>query len=137
MRKVHSAGGVVIKNEKILMLRKSSGDWVLPKGRIEVNESESEAAMREVAEETGISAMIIEALGKINYQYCNIWHDNEMIDKFVSWFLMFETGGALFPQKEEGFVEARYIPVNRYEEYAKYEDEKRMIRRALTLIGER
>ncbi len=137
MRKVHSAGGVVIKNEMILMLRKANGDWVLPKGRIELNEIESEAAMREVAEETGISANIIEAIGKINYQYCNIWYDNEMIDKFVSWYLMYETGGTLLPQKEEGFVEAKYIPINRFEEYAKYEDEKRMIRKALTLIGER
>lgn len=127
----------MIERGKILMLRKANGDWVLPKGRIEKLETEQEAAVREVEEETGIKAAVIKGIGKINYQYCNIWYDNEMIDKFVSWFLMREEGGALFPQKEEGFVEARYIPLEDFEDYAKYEDEKRMIRQALILIEAR
>ncbi|MEA3423235.1 MAG: NUDIX domain-containing protein [Bacillota bacterium] len=38
------------------MLRKTIGDRVLPKGRIETNESESEAAIRKVEKEIGISA---------------------------------------------------------------------------------
>lgn len=137
MRKVHSAGGIVIEHESVLMLRKANGDWVLPKGRIEGDETDSQAAVREVQEESGIQAEVVSRIGRINYQYCNIWYDNEMIDKFVSWFLMEERGGNLLPQREEGFVEAKYIRLDTFEDVAKYEDEKRMIRQALILLENR
>ncbi|MCD6434843.1 MAG: NUDIX domain-containing protein [Clostridiales bacterium] len=135
MKKVYSAGGIVIKEESILMLRKINGDWVLPKGRIEINESESEAAIREVEEETGISAEILSFIGNINYKYRNIWFDDEVIDKYVTWYLMMETKGKLFPLRKEGFVEAKYIPIDRFEDYAKYDDEKKMIREAVKKIS--
>jgi 8-oxo-dGTP pyrophosphatase MutT (NUDIX family) len=133
MRIVNSAGGIVLKDNSILMLRKTNGDWVLPKGRIEEGESEDEAAIREVEEESGITATAISRLGQINYQYRNIWYDNEMIDKYVIWFLMYEIKGALKPQHEEGFVEARYIPIELFEEKAKFEEEKHMIRKAIMI----
>jgi|LGVE01.1.fsa_nt_gb 8-oxo-dGTP pyrophosphatase MutT (NUDIX family) len=131
MKRVHSAGGIVIKKNSILMLRKTNGDWVLPKGRIEINESESEAAIREVEEETGISAGILGFIGNINYKYRNVWYNNEIVDKYVTWYLMEEIRGVLFPLRKEGFVEAKYISIDRFESYAKYEDEKKMIRKAV------
>ncbi len=131
MKKVQSAGGIVIKENSILMLRKVNGDWVLPKGRIEINESDSEAAIREVEEETGILAKILDFIGDINYKYRDIWDGDELVDKYVTWYLMMETKGELFPLRKEGFVEARYIPINRFESYAKHEDEKKMIRIAV------
>lgn len=131
MKKVHSAGGIVIKNESILMLRKTNGDWVLPKGRIEIDETLQEAAIREVQEETGILAKILSFIGDINYQYKNIWQNNEVIDKYVTWYLMSEVEGNLMPLKEEGFIEARYIPIKSFETMAKYEDEKNMIRKVV------
>ena len=134
MKKVHSAGGIVIKENSILMLRKTNGDWVLPKGRIELNESEYKAAIREVEEETGISAKILDFIGKINYKYRNIWLNNEIVDKYVIWYLMDEVRGELFPLRKEGFVEARYIPIDKFEKYAKHEDEKQMIRKAVEKI---
>ncbi len=131
MKRVHSAGGIVIKNESILMLRKTNGDWVLPKGRIEIDETFQEAAIREVQEETGILAKILSFIGDINYQYKNIWHNNELIDKYVTWYLMSEIEGDLIPLKEEGFIEARYIPIKSFESMAKFEDEKSMIRKVV------
>lgn len=135
MRRVNSAGGIVIKGDSILMLKKSNGDWVLPKGRIELNETEKEAAVREVEEETGIFAGIISMIGEINYKYRNIWENNELIDKYVTWYLMKEIKGELDPLSDEGFIEAKYVPISRFESYAKYEDEKKMIRKAVEKIS--
>ena len=56
MKEEKSAGGIVLLDEKALILRRFSGDWVLPKGHIEEGETPEIAAMREVREETGISA---------------------------------------------------------------------------------
>ena len=44
--KEHSAGGVVIHENKILLLKKYYGDWVLPKGKIETSETTAKTAIR-------------------------------------------------------------------------------------------
>jgi 8-oxo-dGTP pyrophosphatase MutT (NUDIX family) len=133
MKEIVSAGGVVLKGTGILMLKKANGDWVLPKGRIEEKESDRHAALREVREETGIRARVIRPIGEIEYRYLNVWQDDETIHKTVFWFLMAEIGGRLMPQKNEGFIEARYVSEEVFEACARHEDEKRMIRKALAL----
>ena len=65
------AGGVVFRNEsnRPLFLIVSSASqknrWVLPKGKIEQNETAEFAAVREVMEETGIEARVIKKAGTI------------------------------------------------------------------------
>lgn len=134
MRKIYSAGGIVVKNKAILMLRKKNGDWVLPKGRIEIGETSIEAAIREVEEETGIFAKIIKQVGDINYQYYNTWNNNEKVDKFVTWFLMREINGKLNPLYEEGFVEVKYVSIELFEKIIKHEAEKQIIQKTLKII---
>ena len=63
-----SCGGVVIFRGKILLLYKNYRNkyegWVLPKGTVEEGEQHNETALREVKEETGVSAQIIKYVGK-------------------------------------------------------------------------
>ena len=63
-----SCGGVVIFRGKILVLYKNYKNkyegWVLPKGTVEAGEEYKETALREVKEETGVSASIIKYIGK-------------------------------------------------------------------------
>jgi ADP-ribose pyrophosphatase len=67
VKKESSSGGVVVFGNAILLLRKYNGDWVLPKGKIELGESRENAALREVREEAGLRAEIIKYLGEIHY----------------------------------------------------------------------
>ena len=60
-----SSGGVVIFGNTILLLKKFNGDWVLPKGRVEKDESIREAALREVLEESNVRAEIIKYIDMI------------------------------------------------------------------------
>ena len=54
-----SASALVVKNEKILMIKaKQHGKWELPGGGIELGETIKEGLEREVYEETGISKEI-------------------------------------------------------------------------------
>ena len=68
-----SCGGVVIFRGKILLLYKNYRNkyegWVLPKGTVEEGEQHNETALREVKEETGVSAQIIKYVGKSNYTF--------------------------------------------------------------------
>lgn len=134
MKRLTSAGGVVVLGNSVLMLRKTNGDWVLPKGRIEENESSMQAAIREVKEETGIKAVIENYIDTTNFKFKNIWTNNEIVSKDVEWYLMKKRGGNLIPQKEEGFVEAKFIHVDKVDELIKYKDEKEIIKRGLEII---
>lgn len=64
----YSAGVIVFKREKkgikYLLIRSCSGVYGFPKGHIEKGESEIEAAVRELFEETGIHARLVEGFVK-------------------------------------------------------------------------
>lgn len=49
-----SIKGVIILREKVLLLRKLSGDWDLPGGRLSAKETPSQCLVREAREETGL-----------------------------------------------------------------------------------
>ena len=61
-----SAGGVVYRRGNgdqpaFLLIRDSYRNWGLPKGHLETGEAASEAALREVAEETGLTDLVLRA----------------------------------------------------------------------------
>src|SRR5262245_66259602 len=70
-----SAGGLVVDRSGpearavLIGKRDRSGRlvWSLPKGHVEKGESRIQAAVREVAEETGINGVVIAPLGKLDY----------------------------------------------------------------------
>ena len=70
MIKATSCGGVVIFRGKVLLLyknyRKRYDGWVLPKGTVEEGEDYKDTALREVKEETGVSAKIMKYVGKVS-----------------------------------------------------------------------
>lgn len=55
-----ACGCIIIKDEKILLIRQMSGAWGFPKGHVEHDETEVETAIREVKEETNIDVEIDE-----------------------------------------------------------------------------
>ncbi|CAH2214842.1 MULTISPECIES: NUDIX hydrolase [Tepidibacter] len=134
MREEISAGGVVLFGNAILLLRKYNGDWVLPKGKVEKNEEKDEAALREVLEESGVKGEIVKYLGEIHYTFKENWDENKTVHKTVFWYLMKAKTMNTIPQREEGFVDAKFIHINRVVDLAKYDDEKEIIKVALDEI---
>lgn len=134
MREEISAGGVVVFGNTILLLRKYNGDWVLPKGKVEAGETHEVAALREVKEETGVKAQIQKYLGEIHYTYKENWDKNRGVHKIVYWYLMNTRSMDTIPQREEGFVDAKFIHVDRVADMARYDDEKEIIKVALNEI---
>ena len=136
MREEISSGGVVVFGNAILLLRKYNGDWVLPKGKVEKGESLEEAAKREVKEETGVKADIIRYLGEIHYTYKDSKNNSDGVHKIVHWYMMKSYDLQAKPQREEGFVEAKYIHLNKVVEILRYDDEREIARVAVGLIEE-
>ena len=90
-----SAGGIVVKEGKVLLVRTKTlrGDlvWTFPKGHIEEGESLRATACREVEEETGYRCRILEAVGTVRYQFTR---GGRLIKKRVRWYWM-EPGARL------------------------------------------
>jgi 8-oxo-dGTP pyrophosphatase MutT (NUDIX family)/phosphohistidine phosphatase SixA len=72
-----AAGGLVFRTgsdggyEVLIVHRPRYGDWSLPKGKQDRGETDAETAVREVEEETGIRARVIDHLAEIEYALAN------------------------------------------------------------------
>ena len=88
---------MVCDAERILLIRDRYGYWAFPKGHLERAETPEEAALREVAEETGVLAVIKGKLGTIRYQ---VVRGPERLAKEVHYFLLAGEGPTR-PQLEE------------------------------------
>jgi len=60
----------------------------LPKGLVDAGEPPLETALREVREETGLTAVPITKLADIKYVYVRSWGDGERVFKVVSFYLL-------------------------------------------------
>ena len=133
-----SAGGVLYRREAdrievILASRRTRrGDlaWGLAKGGIEAGESKEQAAIREVREETGLTAEIEADLGDTKYMY--VWEDVR-IRKTVHFFLMRHTGGDVQDRDDE-MEEVRWFPLPRAMKRAAYRGERDVLSRAAELL---
>jgi len=111
-QEIQAAGGVVIRKKKMLFIFRN-GKWDLPKGKIETRELASEAAIREVEEECGISGhKIITQLPSSSHIYKSPYKKSkgEWIFKETFWFEMEYLGtenGS--PQTEENITEVRWF----------------------------
>jgi len=56
------AGGIFLKDGKLLVVREENGDCLIPGGRVRLGETAEEAVLREAEEEVGISASILRPL---------------------------------------------------------------------------
>ena len=135
-----SAGGLVIDKsglQGLLIGRRDQKDpegkkllWSLPKGHIEEGETPEQAAVREVAEETGITSSITKSLGVIDFWFMA---GGKRIHKTVHHFMFAEVGGVLAAQESE-VDEVSWFPLEEIVERLAYPDEKKLIARSAELI---
>jgi len=135
-----SAGGLVIDTtgtQGLLIGRIDHKDasgkrilWSLPKGHIEEGETPEQAAIREVAEETGITSSITKSLGVIDFWFMA---GGKRIHKTVHHFLFTEVSGVLTPQVSE-VDEVSWFPLSEIVDRLAYPDEKKLIARSGELI---
>ena len=104
---IFASGGVVFNNEKLLMIYRN-GLWDLPKGKMELNESESKCAVREVKEECGLDSLKV--IKFLKYTYHTYIENNQPILKKTSWYLMSSNSkNKLIPQISEGIFKVMWV----------------------------
>jgi 8-oxo-dGTP pyrophosphatase MutT (NUDIX family) len=100
----------------------------LPKGHPEEGESPVDAALREVREEAGVDARLIEPLGDVRYWYTR---DGRRVAKIVSFFLLEYVSGEVEDHDFE-VEQARWMALEDAARELSYAGEREMAARALS-----
>ena len=143
VRREFSAGGVVIRRLRghwhLAAIRPGGKTdvWALPKGLIGAGEKPADTAVREVAEEAGVQARLVEKLGDVRYVYT--W-EGERVFKVVSFFLLRYSRGRLgdIPSEHAHEVEeARWLPLEDAPRQLAYKGEREMAEKAQKSLSDK
>lgn len=116
---VRAAGGLVRRrhedgtDEILIVHRPRYDDWSFPKGKLEPGESDEEAAVREVEEETGLHCRLDREVATTRYR------DARGRQKTVRYWSMTPIGGRLEPANEVD--EVRFVTLAEARELLTYE----------------
>jgi 8-oxo-dGTP diphosphatase len=111
------------------------GVRALPKGIVDRGEDPVATALREVAEETGISATPVESLGHVRYVYTR---GGQRIFKIVTFYLMrYRSGrlGDIAPQMRHEVAACYWIPLEEAPRTLAYRGEREMADAALRRLA--
>jgi len=134
-----SAGGVVYRRkgetvEIVIISVGAQNRWQLPKGLIDKGETSAEAALREVREEAGIEAEIVELIDKVEYWYYSKRSGKRIrFHKYVYFYLLkYRSGNTEDHDREVN--EARWVDVDTGRTMLAFKGEKEVVSRAKGMI---
>jgi ADP-ribose pyrophosphatase YjhB (NUDIX family) len=146
-----SAGGVVLRRIRkrwhlaaIQPHGKGPGEgpgkevFALPKGLVDPGERPEHTAVREVREETGVTAELIVKLGDIKYVYTRTFSDGQRVFKVVSFYLLaYRSGtiGSISPEMQHEVSRALWIPLDTAPRQLTYKGEREMAAKALEYLA--
>ena len=125
---VRAAGGIVLRGEGpdrsvALVHRPRYDDWSFPKGKLDADEDEATAALREVEEETGLRCRLGPSVGAVTYR------DPRGRAKVVRYFRMDADGGRFTPNREVD--ELRWVPIEDAAGLLSYAHDRSLLRQVL------
>ncbi|MBM3160023.1 MAG: NUDIX domain-containing protein [Bacteroidetes bacterium] len=111
---IKAAGGLVKYQNKVLWIFRNE-KWDLPKGKIERKEKKTNAALREVKEETGLPG-IFSIEHKVSVTYHAYFAHEKSVLKKTTWYKMSYHGDLKGkPQKEEGILQVKWFLLDKLE----------------------
>ncbi|HCP15065.1 MAG TPA: NUDIX hydrolase [Peptococcaceae bacterium] len=129
MRQRDCSGGVVFFNDKVFVLKNEKGEWGLPKGVIKAGELASEVAINRVKYEIGVDAKIMAPAGETCYEFYSVSR-RAPISNRIDWFIMQADADKFEVNKEEGFQDGGFFPIDEALELITYSQDRSLVRLA-------
>lgn len=110
----------------------------LPKGLVDRGERPEQTAVREVREETGVDAELIQKLKDIRYVYVRSWGDGRRVFKVVSFYLLLYRAGELgdiSPEMRTGVARASWVELEEAPRVLTYRGEREVAQLALDYVA--
>lgn len=135
---VPTAGVVCLRGGEVLLIKRGKpprmGQWSLPGGRIEWGETSEQAALRELAEETGVAARLLGLLDVVDGIFTSretgaVTRHFIMIDYAALW-----TGGEA--RAGDDAADARFFPLAEALAAVEWDETRRVIRLAVERFGQ-
>lgn len=130
MLPIPAVGVVCLKGDAVLLIRRGTaprlGEWSLPGGRIEPGERAVDAALRELREETGVTARIVGLIDVVDGLFPEEGRHYVLIDYAAEW-----TAGT--PVAGDDAAEAAFVPVAEAIERVEWRETRRIITAGVAL----
>jgi len=127
-------GAVIFKNDEVLLIKRGNpplaGEWSIPGGKLEENESIIEAVQREIKEECNVLVDIDDLIDLFEY----IEKDEKNRVKYH--FIVFDFRAQYLKGELDHLSDvsaARWVKVNDLDKYKMKKDTKNMIMKALNM----
>ena len=150
-----SAGGVVVRHRRhawwvaVIQPRRDATPaslsrkarepvLALPKGLVDAGERAEQTAIREVREETGITATSLVKLTDIKYVYVRSWGDGARVFKIVSFYLLrYQAGriGDIAENMRHEVERAFWMPIAEAAQKLSYKGEREAVERGMEYLG--
>ena len=123
IKRTDRVGIVCIRGGDVLLIQRGTaprkGEWSIPGGRIEAGETEAQAALRELGEETNVSADLLTKITALDADFEGYHY--RLHDYLARW-----TSGA--PKAGDDADNARFIPMSEIEGLGMWSETVRVIR---------
>ena len=132
-----SAGGVIFRRTEagpvVLLIKDAYRNWGFPKGHLEEGEDAAAAAVREVAEETGLTELVPH--GRIQDIDWFFRFRGRLIHKTCTFFLFESPDGEAQPQRDEGITACRWLPLEESLHTVSYANAREVLRAAGAMLS--
>lgn len=114
--------------ELLLIKHANGGHWSFPKGHVEPGETETETAIREVKEETGIDAMV-----DTSFREVVCYNPKKDTQKHVIYFLGRAKNYDVKPQPEE-VSQTKWVEISRVQQVLSYDNDRQLVSKVKNVI---
>lgn len=111
--------------ELLLIRHRCGGHWSFPKGHVENDETETETALREIREETGLRVTL-----QGGFRQCVEYFPKPHVKKQVVYFLATPEGDDTVHRQEEEISEYKWCPLNTVGETVTFKNDKNLVEEA-------